>query len=162
MEKKSPHSIVVSRGGRASTLAPLLRAPMSECDYIKCTMFSEIIHHIIISKYTLECTQLNYFLKIFLEEHTLESSINKIEQRYTHSTINNARGMYYNTTPLAKKLHPLFGHRFLPLKNDHLFRHPPPTPPVMIVYVTIMPCQRSRKRKIPTTPLVIRESIIKS
>ena len=128
MEKKSPHSIVVSRGGRAPTLAPLLRAPMSECDYIKCTMFSEIIHHIIISKYTLECTQLNYFLKIFSEEHTLESSINKIEQRYTHSTINNARGMYYNTTPLAKKLHPLFGHRFLPLKNDHSFRHPPHPP----------------------------------
>ena len=104
--EKNPHSIVVSRGGRAPTLAPLLRAPMSECDYIKCTMFSEIIHHIIISKYTLECTQLNYLLKNFLEEHTLESSINKIEQRYTHSTINNARGMYYNTTPLAKKLHP--------------------------------------------------------
>ena len=124
MKKKSPHSILVFRGGQAPTLAPLLRAPMSECDYIKCTMFSEIIHHIIISKYTLECTQLNYFLKIFLEEHTLESSINKIKQRYTHSTINNARGMYYNTTPLAKKLHPLFGHRFLPLKNDHSFRHP--------------------------------------
>ena len=106
MEKTSPHSIVVSRGWRAPTLAPLLRAPMSECDYIKCTMFSVIIHHIIISKYTLECTQLNYLLKIFLEEHTLESSINKIEQRYTHSTINNERGMYYNTTPLAKKLHP--------------------------------------------------------
>ena len=91
-------------------------------------MFSEIIHHIIISKYTLECTQLNYLLKIFLEEHTLESSINKIEQRYTHSTINNARGMYYNTTPLAKKLYPLFGHRFLPLKNDHSFRNPSPPP----------------------------------
>ena len=67
--RKSPHSIVVSRGGRAPTLAPLLRAPMSECDYIKCTMYSEIIHHIIISKYTLECTQLNYLLKIFLAEH---------------------------------------------------------------------------------------------
>ena len=124
-------------------------------------MFSEIIHHIILSKYTLECTQLNYLLKIFLEEHTLESSINKIEQRYTHSTINNARGMYYNTTSLAKKLHPLFGHRFLPLKkNDHLFRHPPPPPLVMIVYVTIMPCQRSHKRKIPTTPLLADEPII--
>ena len=32
--EKSPHIIVVSRGGRALTLAPLLRAPMSECDYI--------------------------------------------------------------------------------------------------------------------------------
>ena len=116
MEKKSPHSIIVSRGGRAPTLAPLLRAPMSECKYIKCTMFSEIIHHNVFGNYsshnyikipyTLECTQLNYLLKIFLEEHTFESSINKIEQRYTHSTINNARGMYYNTTPLAKKLHP--------------------------------------------------------
>ena len=41
--------------------------------------------HIIISKYTLECTQLIYLLKIFLEEHTLESSINKIEQRYTYA-----------------------------------------------------------------------------
>ena len=70
-------------------------------------MFSEIIHHIIIAKYTLECTQLNYLLKILLEEHTLESSINKIGQLYsTHSTI---------------------GHRFLPWKNS--FRHPPPPPP---------------------------------
>ena len=71
-------------------------------------MFSEIIHHIIISKCTLECTQLNYLLKNISEEHTLKSSSNKIEQRYTHSTINdnNARGMNYNTTPLAPKLHP--------------------------------------------------------
>ena len=70
-------------------------------------MFSEIIHHIIILKYTLECTQLNYLLKNVLEEHTLESSTNKIEQRHsTHSTINNVRGMYYNTTPLAKKYTP--------------------------------------------------------
>ena len=36
-------------------------------------------------------------------------------------------GCTFNITPLAKKLHPpLFGHRFLPLKNDHSFRHPPP------------------------------------
>ena len=32
--RKKPHSIVVSKGGRAPTLAPLLRAPMGECDYI--------------------------------------------------------------------------------------------------------------------------------
>ena len=89
---------------------------------------------------------LDYLVKILSEE----SSSNKIEQRYTHSRINYTRGMYYNTTPLAKKI----TYRFLPLKNDHLFRHPPP-PPVMIVYVTIMPCQRSHKRKIPTTPLGI-------
>ena len=65
---------------------------MSKCDYIKCTLFSEIIHHIIISKYTLECTQLNYLLKIFLEEHTLEYPLSiKLNS-------NNARGMYYTTT----------------------------------------------------------------
>ena len=32
--EKKTHGIVVSRGGRAPTLAPLLRAPMGECDYI--------------------------------------------------------------------------------------------------------------------------------
>ena len=46
------------------------------------------------------------FIKNFLGRAYLESSINKIEQRYTHSTINNARGMYYNTTPLSKKITP--------------------------------------------------------
>ena len=61
--EKNTHSFVVSRG-----------APRSECDYIKCTMFPEIIHHIIISKYTLECTQLKFLLKNFSEKHTLESS----------------------------------------------------------------------------------------
>ena len=44
--------------------------------------------------------------QIFSEEHTLESSRNKVEQRYTHSMINNASKMYYNTSALAKKLHP--------------------------------------------------------
>ena len=44
---------------------------------------------------------LDYLVKILSEE----SSSNKIEQRYTHSRINNTRGMYYNTTQLAKKLH---------------------------------------------------------
>ena len=78
MEKKSSHSIVVSRGGRAPTLAPLLRAPMSECDYIKCTMLSEIIHHIIISKYTLECTQLNY-RRFSQTVFTLSIAINRAE-----------------------------------------------------------------------------------
>ena len=45
------------------------------------------------------------FVKIFSERHTLESSSNKIEQRYMHSMINNASEMYYNTSPLAQKLH---------------------------------------------------------
>ena len=79
---RKKHSIVVSRGvGRSSTLAPLLRAPMSECDYIKYTMFSEIIHYIIISKYTLECTQLNYLVKIFSEVHTIHCRLNTIFRR---------------------------------------------------------------------------------
>ena len=79
---RKKHSIVVSRGGGASVYTcPLLRAPMSECDYIKYTMFSEIIHHIIISKYTLECTQLNYLLKIFLEVHTIHCRLNTIFRR---------------------------------------------------------------------------------
>ena len=46
----------------------------------------------------LECTQLNYFLNIFSEEHTLESSDNKVEQKYTHCTIDKASGMYYYTS----------------------------------------------------------------
>ena len=45
---------------------------------IVCTIFLEITHPMIISKYTLECIQLNYFLKIFSKDYTLESSSNKI------------------------------------------------------------------------------------
>ena len=46
------------------------------------------------------------FLQNFLGRAIpLESSRNKIEQRYTHSMINNASEMYYNTSPLAKKLY---------------------------------------------------------
>ena len=36
----------------------------------KMRIILKIIHHILISKYTLECTQLNHILKIFLEDHT--------------------------------------------------------------------------------------------
>ena len=92
-------------------------------------MFPEIIHHIIISKNTLECTQLNFFLKIFLEKHTLESSSNKIEQGYTHRTISTTQARCITIPPhYLKNYTPLFEHRFLPLKNDHSFRHPPPPP----------------------------------
>ena len=45
---------------------------------IVCTIFLEITHPMIISKHTLECIQLNYFLKIFSKDYTLESSSNKI------------------------------------------------------------------------------------
>ena len=41
----------------------------------------------------------------FSEVHNLESSSNKIEQRYT---IDNANEMYYNPFPLAQKLYPHF------------------------------------------------------
>ena len=55
--------------------------PLRALVIIKLTIFLEIIHHQYISKYTLECTQLNYFFFNFTEEHTLESSSNEIEQR---------------------------------------------------------------------------------
>ena len=73
---------------------------------IKCTIFLEITHHMIISKYTLESIQLNYFFKIFSKDYTLEYSNNKIEPRYTHCTIDKASEMYYNTFPLSQKLYP--------------------------------------------------------
>ena len=40
--------------------------------------------------------------------HTLQSSSNTIEQRYTTRTIDNASEMYYNPFPLAQKLYPHF------------------------------------------------------
>ena len=41
-------------------------------------------------KHTLEYTQLNNFLKMFSEEHNLESPSNNTEQHYTHHTITQA------------------------------------------------------------------------
>ena len=92
--------------GRAPTLPSTLRVHIWANVIIKCTIFLEITHPMIISKYTLECIQLNYFLKIFSKDYTLESSSNKIEPRYTHRTIDNASAMYYNTSPLSQKLYP--------------------------------------------------------
>ena len=44
------------------------------------------------------------FIKNFLgRAYPRISSINKIEQRYTHSAINNARGMYYTTTDAKQR-----------------------------------------------------------
>ena len=45
------------------TLLPVQAAGVIAKVITKCTITSEIIYHIIISKYTLECTQLNYFFK---------------------------------------------------------------------------------------------------
>ena len=44
-------------------------------------------------------------IKILGSAYTLESSSNKIEQRYT---IDNANEMYYNPFPIAPKLYPHF------------------------------------------------------
>ena len=43
--------------------------------------------------------------KIFWEEHTLESSSNEIEQRYTYGH-DKASGMYYNSSPLSQNSSP--------------------------------------------------------
>ena len=65
-------------------------------------------------------------------EHTLESSSNEIEQRYTHRTIDNASGMCYNSSPLSKKkIYLTVEHRFLPLINDPLIISP--TPPSITI-----------------------------
>ena len=52
------------------------------------------------------------FLKYFLEEHTLESSGNRVEQRYTHCTIDKACKrdvfLYIPGSPLAKKSYSLY------------------------------------------------------
>ena len=77
------------------TLASLCEHPWTKV-IIQCTTFSDIFHHIFISKHILECNQLRYFFKIFSEKHNLESSSNEIEQRYTHRTIDNDNtSLYY-------------------------------------------------------------------
>ena len=77
---KDPTNRLFSRGTRqAPTLVAPLRAPMSECDYKIHNIYLTLIY-MYISKYTQECTQLNYFFSKFSEEHTLESSSNEIEQ----------------------------------------------------------------------------------
>ena len=71
-------------------------------------------------------------------------------------THDNASGIYYNASPLSQKLYPIFEHIFLSMIYFFFIRasSPPPPLPITIGYVTIMPCQRSHKRKFPTTPLV--------
>ena len=59
--------------------------------------------------------------KIFLEEHTLKSSSNKIEQCYTHAR--QTKGVL-QFLPIISKLSPMFEHGFFTLDNS--FRHPPP------------------------------------
>ena len=81
-------------------------------------MFSENIHHIIISKYTLKCTQLNYFSDEHIPSNPLAIKLNSVIRTVGSTTQGD----------VLQKLHPppLFGHRFLPSKNDHSFRHSPP------------------------------------
>ena len=78
------------------------------------------------SKYTLDCIKLNYFLKTFSEEHTLKSPSNKIEQRYTHRTTMQAECI---TIPFHyfKNYTPIFEHGFFFYKkNIHSGTLPPP------------------------------------
>ena len=68
--KNKSQNRLFSRGTRqAPTLAAPLRAPMSECDYK--------IYNIYLTMHPIEL----FFKKKFLEEHTLESSSNEIEQQ---------------------------------------------------------------------------------
>ena len=65
-EKKVPQiDCFPGEPGTYSCSPPPLRAPMSKCDYKIHNIYSTLIY-IKNSKYTLECTQLNYFLKEIL------------------------------------------------------------------------------------------------
>ena len=78
-----------------------------------------------ISKYTLECIQ---NLKHFLRRAYPQSPSNEIEKRYAH-----ARQRNHHTIPpqYLKKYTPMYMYNnkdlyfFLPLINDHSFRHTP-------------------------------------
>ena len=93
---------------------------------IECLIFSEIIRHTIILKYSLECTQLKHVLKFFSEEHTPETPSNKIAQLYKHCTIAQA-GCIAIPPHYLKNYTPMFKHRYLPFIN--LFGQPRDPPP---------------------------------
>ena len=63
------------------------------------------------SKYTLECIQLDYVIQIFSEEHTLEyeliSAIRTARQRKRDIG-------YYNTSPLSQNYPPCLNIDFYP------------------------------------------------
>ena len=103
---KSPPNRMLFSQGSERLLPPIWALIWVNMECVtKYTIFSEIIHHIMISKETLKCNQLSYFLKIISEEHkyyrpTHEFTIIEIEQRYIHRTIDNASVIYYkNTSP---------------------------------------------------------------
>ena len=94
---RAPH-IFFSNGERAPTLAP----PWAKVN-MKCIIFSEIIHHLMIPKIHSRMHLIElYFLKIFSEEHNFNEDRcyllaphfkppgNKTEQHYTHHTITQA------------------------------------------------------------------------
>ena len=66
--------------------------------------------------------------KIFLEEHTLESYSNEIEQCYTTHRITIKRDVL-QFLPIISKLPPMFEHGFVPLIMYLCNMHPPPPPP---------------------------------
>ena len=141
-------------GGGASAYFPpphLVAGAHELIVIIKHTTFSEIIHHIIISKYTPECTQLNYSSyknsRKCILSNPLAIKLNSVIRSTTQTSC------IIIPSHSLKNYTPIFEHGFLPFINDHLFRYHPPPPLITIGYVTIMPCERSHKRKFPTTPL---------
>ena len=83
------------------------------------------------SKYTLDCTQLNNFLKIFSEEHTLKSPSSKIEQHYKHRTTTQAEciTILQYLSIISKIMPPYLNMDFF---YKELFIQAPPPPPIMI------------------------------
>ena len=122
-EKHSTLIFFFKSGDRDPTcLSPLAR-PWAKV-IIKLTIFSEIIHHVIISKYTLECTQVHYFKNKFRESipsNPLAMKLNSVIR-----TPDNEIGIYYNTSTYYLKIIPHAEHRFLPLIIHSGTPSPPP------------------------------------
>ena len=90
------------------------------------------------------------FHKIFSEEHTLESSLAMI-LKYARQR---KRDVLQYLPIISKFPPPMFKHGLLPL----IIHSGTPPPSITIAYVTIMPSQRSHKRKFPTTPLLMQDT----
>ena len=86
--------------------------------------FLKIIHHIMKSKYTLECNQMYHIIKILSKEHTFKLPSNKFAQRYVRTTTL-AECMTIPTHYL-KNYTPMCEHGFLPFVNDCPFAPSPP------------------------------------
>ena len=94
MEKKNTNRFFQG-GGASSYSCPAPGGRPCANVIIKCTIFSEIIHHIIISKYTLCCMQLSYFLTFSRKSIPSNPLAIKLNSTKRTLTIDNASGMYY-------------------------------------------------------------------